>query len=171
LIGTVSITKKVLTVDVVDTSITEGDSLPDFALSYSGFVQSENSAVLAVQPAASTEATAVSPPGEYLVTISGGEDENYAFDYKTGMFNIQVITGISSEAISVDVFPNPAWDKINIRSTEWVSLTIYDLHGSVIIRKTQFDEQISLLGCESGLYILHVVFRNGNTFKERISVY
>ena len=171
LMGTVSITKKTLTVDIVDASVPEGNPLPAFAFSYTGFVQSENSLVLAEQPVASTVATIFSQPGEYIVTISGGEDENYVFDYKTGILTVEVVTGISTEDISIDVFPNPARDKISIRSPEWISLTIYDMNGSVVISMTQFDEQVSLLGCESGLYVLHVVFRNGNTFKERISVY
>ena len=68
----------------------QGDPLPEFIPSYEGFVNGETSAVLTKQPIVSCEATASSAPGEYAVTVSGAEAQNYAISYVDGVLVVTV---------------------------------------------------------------------------------
>jgi hypothetical protein len=171
LTGAVSITKKILTVDVVDVSIIQGDPIPSFVLTYSGFAGTEDSSVLAQQPTANTTASASSGPGEYEIMTSGGSDRNYAFDYKTGVLTISKVTGLSeNDDFKIEIFPNPAVDKIRINSPEWTCVKIYDLIGRNVVDSGSFGEEISLQGCQSGIYVLQIQFVDGNIFEQRIMV-
>ncbi len=60
------------------------------ALTYtcSGFVYGENAAVLDVLPSVSTNAVADSPAGDYVITVSGGNDNCYDFNYINGILTI-----------------------------------------------------------------------------------
>lgn len=168
--GTVSITKKTLTVGAVDVSIMQGEPIPSFELSYAGFVGSENSAVLTQQPIAGTTATLSSEPGEYEITISGADDENYKFDYRPGVLTVTEIVTAIAEDIMIDLFPNPAVDKVMINSPHWTTLKIYDLNGRNVVTKNYSNEEISFLGCPGGVYILQVQFKNGNTLQQKILI-
>ena len=92
--GTLTITKSPLTVNVDNATITEGDELPTFAVSFDGFKNGEDENVLTTIPTVTTEATNASSAGEYDLVISGGEAENYDFTYSNGKLIIQSKTGI-----------------------------------------------------------------------------
>jgi hypothetical protein len=79
--GTIPIGKKALTVSVDPASRVYGAANPSFAVSYSGFVLGETSAVLGGSLAFSTAATAASTVGTYPVSASGLTSANYAFTY------------------------------------------------------------------------------------------
>lgn len=86
--GSLSVTKKNLTATAVSTSKYVGQPNPPFSISYSGFVNGENSSVLDVQPVTSTTATTGSPIGSYPINISGGSDNNYAYTYVNGVLSV-----------------------------------------------------------------------------------
>lgn len=65
-----------------------GEDNPIFSLSYSGFVSGENENVFTSQPTISTTATKLSDVGEYPITISGGEAQNYTFAYEPGVLTV-----------------------------------------------------------------------------------
>ena len=92
--GTLTITKSPLTVNVDNATITEGDELPTFAVSFDGFKNGEDENVLTTIPTVTTEATNASPAGEYDLVLSGGEAENYDFTYSNGKLIILSKTGI-----------------------------------------------------------------------------
>ena len=85
----VGIARVTLSVSVGNYEITEGESIPEFTITYDGFVNNESVTVLTKTPRASCLATSESKPGEYPITISGGEATNYAFDYKSGTLTIK----------------------------------------------------------------------------------
>lgn len=100
--GTLTVAKAPLTVTVNDSSMGEGAVLPEFTLTYEGFKNGETEAVLTKHPVAATDVTAESPAGEYAVTLSGGEAQNYEFNYVDGLLQVLVrgnITG--SGAVNV----------------------------------------------------------------------
>src|SRR5690606_2842073 len=78
---TLHIAKAPLKVSVADASRAYGEENPVFELTYEGFVNGEDAPALTVQPAAATDATATSAPGDYAITIAGGESSDYAFTY------------------------------------------------------------------------------------------
>ena len=86
--GILTITKAPLKVSVKDYTITEGEELPEFELTFEGFKNNETKDVLTKLPVATTEATSSSKPGTYAIKISGGEAENYDFSYTEGAITI-----------------------------------------------------------------------------------
>ena len=88
--GTLTIEKAPLTVGVQDVTITEGDAIPSFTLTYSGFKNSDTEAnAFSKKPTAKTTATSSSKPGTYSITVSGGEAKNYALTYTKGTLTIK----------------------------------------------------------------------------------
>ena len=107
--GTLTITKAPLTVGVKNETITEGDVIPAFTLTYSGFRNSDTEATaFTTKPVAKTTATLSSPAGTYPITVSGGEAQNYALTYGQGTLTIEVkeVDGVSS--VKADEQPNSA---------------------------------------------------------------
>lgn len=107
--GTLTITKAPLTVGVKNETITEGDVIPAFTLTYSGFRNSDTEATaFTKKPVAKTTATKTSPAGTYPITVSGGEAKNYALTYGQGTLTIEEkeVDGISS--VKADEQPNSA---------------------------------------------------------------
>lgn len=107
--GTLTITKAPLTVGVKNETITEGDAIPAFTLTYSGFRNSDTEATaFTTKPVAKTTATPSSPAGTYPITVSGGEAQNYALTYGQGTLTIEEkeVDGVSS--VKADEQPNSA---------------------------------------------------------------
>ena len=97
--GTLTITKATLTVTASDASREEDEENPTFELTYSGFKNDETEDVLTVKPVATTTATANSPAGDYVITVSGGEAQNYDFSYVSGTLTVtekEIIDGIAT---------------------------------------------------------------------------
>lgn len=73
-----------------------GQPNPTFELSISGFRNRETVTVLTKMPTLKCEATINSPAGEYPIVISGGEAQNYVFEYQNGVLTITDPVGIKS---------------------------------------------------------------------------
>ena len=84
----VSITKAPLTISVGNYSKKQYDPMPEFAVSYEGFVNNETAEVLTKQPVLSCEANEDSAPGEYDITLSGAEAANYDIMYVAGKLTV-----------------------------------------------------------------------------------
>ena len=99
--GTLTITKAPLTIKAGTYTKKQGEKNPEFTLTYEGFKNNETKAVLTKQPTVSCNATESSTPGEYPVTVSGAEAQNYAITYVNGTLivksNSQVIDNVTYE--------------------------------------------------------------------------
>ena len=82
--GTLTITKAPLKITAKDYTIKQGEALPTFEATYEGFKNSETSTVLTKKPTITTTATSASEPGEYDITVSGAEAQNYKISYVKG---------------------------------------------------------------------------------------
>ena len=82
--GTLTITKAPLTISVGNCTKKQGDAMPEFTLTYTGFKNNETKFVLTKQPIVKCEATVSSAPGEYSITVSGAEAQNYEISYTNG---------------------------------------------------------------------------------------
>jgi hypothetical protein len=88
--GTLTITQAPLTVGVQNVTITEGNAIPSFTLTYSGFKNGDTEAnAFTTKPTAATTATVFSTPGTYPITISGGVATNYSLTYTQGTLTIK----------------------------------------------------------------------------------
>lgn len=90
-----TINKAALTITANSYTIVQGDALPAFAVSYSGFENGETSSVLTTQPVISCSATSTSSPGEYDINVSGAEAQNYVITYVKGTLTINGGTSVS----------------------------------------------------------------------------
>jgi len=86
--GTYTISPAALTIKANNANMTYGGALPSLGVSYTGFVNGDNSFSLTTQPTLSTTATSASPAGTYPITASGAVDPNYTFTYQTGMMTV-----------------------------------------------------------------------------------
>ena len=105
--GTLTIIKAPLTAFVADYEREQGQPNPDFEVIYSGFRNGDDASVLKEAPVATTTATAESLPGIYDIIVSGGEAENYFFNYAGGKLTVTVIDAVASLKVSdtpVDIY-------------------------------------------------------------------
>ena len=87
--GSLTVTKAPLVVTADNYTITQGDKLPEFKASYSGFKNGEDVSVLTKQPVFSCDANEASAPGEYPINIYGVEADNYeAISYVAGTLTV-----------------------------------------------------------------------------------
>ncbi len=86
--GTLTVTKAPLTITAKDYTIKQGEALPTFEVTYEGFKNDETSEVLTKQPIITTAATSESEPGEYEITVSGAEAQDYDISYFKGKLTI-----------------------------------------------------------------------------------
>lgn len=112
--GTLTITKAPLTASVGNYSREYKQKDPEFVINYSGWKNDDDESVLIAKPVATTTATKESPIGEYPIIVSGGEAQNYEFNYVNGVLTVTKTTNIGDAPIT-----NKKKD----------SKTIYDLQG------------------------------------------
>ena len=86
--GTLTITKAPLVISAGSYTKKQGDAMPEFKASYSGFKNGETEAVLTKQPVFSTEANESSSPADYVVNVSGAEATNYDITYLPGILTV-----------------------------------------------------------------------------------
>jgi hypothetical protein len=130
--GTLTITKAPLTISGGTYTMKQGDALPTLKAEYEGFKNGETEAVLIKKPTLSTTATSSSAPGDYEVTVSEAEAQNYEISYKPGKITVTQTVGIDAVGVSGNLF------------------NIYDLQGE-LIRKNVKD----LKGLSKGVYIVN----------------
>ena len=86
--GTLTIEKAPLTITAKSYTRKQGEENPAFEAEYEGFKNNETSSVLTKQPTFACTATAASAPGEYDVTVSGAEAQNYEISYVIGKLTV-----------------------------------------------------------------------------------
>jgi sugar lactone lactonase YvrE len=89
--------KAPLTITATNASIDDGQSIPSFGYTPSGFVNGDTAAVLSGTPSENTTATSSSAPGSYPITIIQGTlaAANYAFTFVNGTLTINPTTLIT----------------------------------------------------------------------------
>ena len=104
--GTLTITKAPLTIKAGTYTKKQGEENPEFTLTYEGFKNNETESVLTKKPTVTCIATVASEPGEYEVTVSGGEAQNYELSYVSGTLTVTVVNGISelTNVTNADVY-------------------------------------------------------------------
>jgi hypothetical protein len=105
--GTLTITKAPLNIAAGTYTKKQGEEMPEFTLTYTGFKNNETKDVLTKQATVSCTATVASGPGEYPVTVSGAEAQNYDISYTDGKLVVEEsaeINSVIANGSSFDVF-------------------------------------------------------------------
>ena len=82
--GMLTVKPAPLTISTGTYTMKQTEARPAFAIQYEGFKNNETEAVLTKLPQISTNAPANNLPGEYELTISGAEANNYTISYVSG---------------------------------------------------------------------------------------
>jgi hypothetical protein len=86
--GILTVTKASLTAKADNKTRVYGQTNPAFTISYTGFKNSESNSVLDTAPTTAADATVTSDAGVYPITVAGGSDNNYNFNYDPGTLTI-----------------------------------------------------------------------------------
>ena len=112
--------------------------MPAFEATYEGFKNNETSTVLTKQPSITTTATSASAPGDYDISISGAEAQNYEISYVAGKLTITQSDGITMISLDqpVDVY-NLQGQKVltNTTSLEGLPKGVYIINGRKVVVK------------------------------------
>lgn len=167
----VSIDKGQLTVSAEDQKKTMGEANPTLTIAYSGFAYEETADVLDATPTASTTADESSEAGNYPITISGGESDQYTFVYQAGTLTVEAIPLGLDPTARVSVFPNPAGSELFIDKIGNFEFSMVDTQGrKVEVVQTRSDNdqlRIDLRGLTPGLYIA-TLSSGGQKFQLRL---
>ncbi|MDN5215161.1 MBG domain-containing protein [Fulvivirgaceae bacterium BMA12] len=168
-----TVDKATLNVTVVNVSRDEGEPNPVFELRYEGWVGGDDINDLDVIPIASTTADIPSDEGTYPITISGGMDNNYNFDYTAGILTVnnveEVITALEKHSTTgIKIFPNPVSYKLKlIPGPSAISglAIIYNSTGAIIksIRFNGKALEMDFSAYPSGIYLLKIISADGST--------
>ena len=136
--GTLTIEKAPLTITANSYTIKQGEALPAFEATYEGFKNNETSTVLTKQPSITTTATSASAPGDYDISISGAEAQNYEISYVAGKLTITQSDGIKMISLDqpVDVY-NLQGQKVltNTTTLEGLPKGVYIINGRKVVIK------------------------------------
>ena len=99
----------------------------------------------------------------------------------SGIANASAITikiGINNAAVdeteiqAIEVFPNPASDKINFKAEGLQNVTVYDMTGQKIgsYQAASDDFSMDVNGFKSGLYLFVIQLKNGKTATQSVVI-
>ena len=98
--GKLTVTKAPLTISGGQYTMKQGEAMPVFHASYSGFKNGETESVLTQQPVLTTDATSASSPGTYEVKVNGASADNYEISYTAGTLHIEKADLVTVTALS-----------------------------------------------------------------------
>ena len=101
---TLTVNKSPLTVTANSYTIKQGEALPTFEATYSGFKNGETASVLTTQPSFNCSATSTSEPGTYDIEVSGAEATNYDISYVKGTLTIEPNTFTLTYLVNDEVY-------------------------------------------------------------------
>lgn len=121
--GSLIIEKAPLTVSAGNYTKKQGDPMPVFKAVYNAFKNNETEDVLTKKPVITTTATESSAPGEYPVTVSGAEAQNYDISYQPGTLTV-------TEAEVSDPVITLNGNELNISCSTARAIIYYTLNGN-----------------------------------------
>ena len=137
--GKLTVGKAELTVKANDATRQEGDPNPEFTLTYSGWKNEQTEAVLTKKPVATTVADETSKPGEYPITVAGGEATNYTFNYVPGKLTIIEKDGIEDiigNATTFNVYSVSGYKvRTGVTTLQGLPAGIYVVNGKKVLVK------------------------------------
>jgi len=87
--GLLRVTRAPLTVTADNKSKIEGQANPPLTMSYSGFANGDSVPSLTQAPSVATAADILSSPGEYPISVSGGQGANYNLTRVSGILTVE----------------------------------------------------------------------------------
>jgi hypothetical protein len=157
-----NIFKRELTITADDYERLIGEENPVFTVTYDGFADGENESVLNHLPQLQCNAKTDSPAGEYTISVSCREDNNYKIQCIDGTLKVDVITNLSQTTIGFNMYPNPCYQHLTINVDEKGTACIVNLNGQTLIVKNcnHGKNIINVSHLTPGIYILKYLSTN-----------
>lgn len=139
--GKLTVTKAPLKVTANDVTWIDDEEWPTFGVTYEGFVNNDTESSLTKKPVATTTATAASPEGTYAITVSGGSDMNYDFEYVAGTLTVvfRSTLGVSRMETVGDPFDvyNTRGQKVRagVCTLEGLPKGLYIINGKKVVKE------------------------------------
>jgi hypothetical protein len=156
--------KRNLLAQATDVKTEFGEEVLSVPIKYRGFVTNESEENLEEEPTVKELPKVTAAVGRYELMPEGGVARNYNFVYQPGSLEI------TPSSTRILTYPNPTTDQVNVAiDTNLkgpVALTLYDVTGSIVMRR-EF-EQFQLATLETsylnpGVYVVSIT---GNGFKQ-----
>jgi hypothetical protein len=125
---TLTVNKANLTIKADDKQWLQGTTMPELTVTYTGFVNGDNSDDLAPKPTVTTTATGTSPVGEYEITVSGAASPNYNIDQQPG--TIEIVSNTQSQTIDFSPIPDKVYGAAPIDPGATASSTLPVIYSS-----------------------------------------
>jgi hypothetical protein len=160
--GALTVTKAPLTITANNASRKQGAKNPTFTLAYSGFKNNEYREVLDYLPDINCDADENSPAGFYDIVLSGGYDNNYAYELVNGVLEVIGTNSIEDIATSgLLIYPNPAKNDLFIQSDFPIErVELYTQTGVLVKIETDVTEKIDVSPLADGLYLARIYSGN-----------
>ncbi|NJK97580.1 MAG: T9SS type A sorting domain-containing protein [Bacteroidales bacterium] len=94
-----------------------------------------------------------------MITVSGGSDNNYTFNYVNGKLTVSQSTDVKElGTTNIQVYPNPAKNYITIKynSAYPVRVELYNINGKKVMDELLQNENLDISKLPNGLYTLKI---------------
>lgn len=159
---TVTAAPLVITAD--DQTMIQGQELPVFTFSYSGFKQGETAAILTTQPVATTAVTKNTYPGIYPIRASGAvANDHYTISYLSGNLNVLVDSTKSGDKLN-SWLSSPSQLQVDVFTitNQKATIELFSLYGQRVATQQVYlvyannTFQLPAGNIASGLYVVCV---------------
>jgi hypothetical protein len=167
--GQLTVDKAPLTVTADDKQRVYGDANPAFTLWYDGFKNGETESVLDELPLITCSADINSPAGFYDIVLSGGSDNNYAYNLVDGTLEVKILNVLEEIPVeNISVYPNPVRNELFIKSgTPVEKVTIYDITGvPVMYQQSLNGPSVDVSHLPDGVYFIRIENYTGKFVKK-----
>jgi hypothetical protein len=131
---TLTVQQPVLTIRAVNQTRNEGQPNPPLTVTYSGFVNGDDSSKLATLPVVTTSATAGSMAGTYAIVVEGAASSNYTIHQQNGTLTILPPQGDGQDDLYAYI-SSPGQLQVNVFAVNAVktSIQLFDGNGTRLI--------------------------------------
>jgi hypothetical protein len=131
---TLTVQKAILNIKPDNKTKNEGTENPTFTITYSGFVNNENTSALTTSPTVTTLATALSVAGSYSLVAQGAASNNYAVQYQNGTLTILPAQGDVQDNVNAYTSA-PGQLQVNVYAVNDVktAIQLFDVNGTRLV--------------------------------------
>jgi hypothetical protein len=173
---TLTVQKATLNIRADNKSKNEGEANPPFTVTYTGFVNNEETGVLTSQPTVTTTATAISLAGTYGLVAQGAASNNYTIQYQQGVLTILSAQGEGQDNVNA-YMSAPGQLQVNayVVSDVKTAVQLFDLNGTRLVNTTISMKKgfntyrLAIANLAPGIYNLRVA-GNGVMLKTKLVI-
>ena len=164
---TVIVNKAKLLASVSSTTIKAGESIPDFAINYKGFVNGDDESAIDTLPSVTCNADN-KVAGTYDIVVSGGYASNYEFIYENATLTVEKDNSVVDNEAFINIYPNPTTDAFYVNASDDITeVRIFNAVGKLImIQPIEGTTRIDISEQPEGTYIVKAGNKMARIIKE-----